>query len=150
MTVSSVVRPRIIYDGDDTDVNFPITFPYNDDETTVKVVHIAANGTETNWVNGGGGATGYTIVAAEVVANTAPATGAYLMIYRNTLQKQLTDMMPNHRFSADTEEEMFDILTLMIQELQDQIDRCVHIPLSSSITEVTSITKAQLDTIQAL
>lgn len=150
MTVSSTTTPRVIYDGDDTTVSFAITFPYNSDETTVKVVHIGATGTKTNWVHGGAGATGYDIVGSNVVANTAPATSTYLMIYRDTPLTQATDLMQNRRFTADTEEAMFDKLTLLIQELQEQIDRCVHIPYTSTVAENTEITVAQLDTIQAL
>lgn len=119
MTVQSTAVPRKTYDGNDLTTNFPITFPYNDDETLIVVVHVDASDVETTWTLNGGGDTGYTVVADEVVANTAPATGTRLVLYRSTPIKQLIDLITNQAYSANVLEAALDKLTLICQELDD-------------------------------
>ena len=125
MTVTSTITPRKIYSGNGVTTNFPITFPYNDDEDLVVVAHIDAGLVETIWTNG----SEYTIVGDDVVAGDAAdiATGESLVLYRSTPQKQETDLRPNRRFSADAEEAMFDELTLMVQEVNDYVTRSVRL-----------------------
>lgn len=119
MTVASTATPRKTYDGNDLTVNFPITFPYNEDETLIVVVHVDASDVETPWTLNGGGDTGYTVASDEVVANTAPATGARLVIYRETPLTQLIDLITNQAYSANVLEAGLDLLTLMVQEVND-------------------------------
>ncbi|MCK5020503.1 MAG: hypothetical protein KAS32_26025, partial [Candidatus Peribacteraceae bacterium] len=128
MTVQSTATPRKTYDGNDLTTNFPITFPYNDDETLIVVTHINAVGVDTVWVLGGIGVTGYTIVSDEVVANTAPATGEQLVITRSIPLTQLIDFITNQAYSADILEGGLDLLTLMIQDISDVGDYSIRAP----------------------
>lgn len=148
MTVTSTASRRKEYSGNGSTTNFPITFPYAAEEDVV-VLH-AENDVETEWINGGAGATGYTIVNDEVVANTAPASGATLVVYRSTERTQETDMVNNYRVPGPVEEAALDKLTLIVQELDEVVSRCVKTGIVEGSAGVTTDTiEAYLDTLVA-
>ena len=129
MTVSGT-NSRERYDGNDVTVNFPITFAYGDD-VDINVTHIDALGVETPWVLDGGGDTGFTIVSSAVVANTAPATGTELVIYRVTPITQETAYVENRATPALVTANAMDKLTMIDQERQDASERAMTLPVTA-------------------
>lgn len=142
-TVSTEAASRVVYDGDGNDTTFEITFPYGDDTDTVIVVHVDSGAVETTWTENGTGDDGYTVSAAgtygTVVANTAPASGEKLVIYRDTPQLQPIDLKPNRRFPANAEEAAFDRVTLMIQELAETFTRALRLPITADTSIDTEL-----------
>jgi len=134
-TVSSTVTPRKEYDGNGVTVNFPITFAY-EVSSDVVVLHTDATGTETTWTEDGAGDTGYTVSSSTVTANTAPATGTTLLLYREVPLTQTLNLRQNRRFNAETEENSFDKLTLAVQDNNEKIGRALKFPISSNYSDL--------------
>jgi hypothetical protein len=70
----------------------------------------------------------------KVVFNTAPASGTVIAITRSTPQEQDTPYKTSSGFQAIKVEEDFDGLTMMIQELQQDVDRSVKVKETETIT----------------
>ena len=70
----------------------------------------------------------------KVVFNTAPASGTVIAITRSTPQEQDTPYKTSSGFQAIKVEEDFDSLTMMIQELQQDVDRAIKVKETDSIT----------------
>ena len=70
----------------------------------------------------------------KVVFNTAPASGTVIAITRSTPQEQDTPYKTSSGFQAIKVEEDFDSLTMMIQELQQDVDRAVKVKETDTIT----------------
>lgn len=70
-----------------------------------------------------------------VVFNTAPANGTIIVITRATLHEQDTPYKTSSGFQAIKVEEDFDSLTMMVQELQNGVDRAVKVPETSTETQ---------------
>jgi hypothetical protein len=52
-----------------------------------------------------------------------------IYLYRVTTQTQATDLIENDNIPADTIEKRFDQLFAQIADLQEQINRCIRVPL---------------------
>lgn len=70
-----------------------------------------------------------------VVFNTAPANGTIIVITRATPHEQDTPYKTSSGFQAIKVEEDFDSLTMMVQELQNGVDRAVKVPETSTETQ---------------
>jgi hypothetical protein len=119
-TVSSTTSPSVTYDGNGSTTTFPVTFTFIA-ATDLEVVHTDADGAETTWVKDGAGDTGYTVVATDVEANTAPASGTTLTITRATPLTQGLDLRQGRSYSPQLLEDALDRLTLIVQELELQL-----------------------------
>ena len=133
------------YTGDGVRTTFPFTFPIGSEGdlaikarvtatgvTTLQTLttHYTVTKSGTNFDNGGN---------VEMVS--APAATITLIITRDTTQTQSTDLIYGDTHDSEAYENMVDRNTLMIQELQKQIDRCFKIPDSdpdSADMEVTN------------
>ena len=120
------------YTGDGVQKVFPFTFPIGAEGDLVVKERVTATGVTalqvltthytvtksgTNFDNGG-----------NVVMVTAPAATDTLIIARDTTQTQSTDLIYGDPHDSEAYEDMVDRNTLMIQELQKQVDRCLKIP----------------------
>lgn len=120
------------YTGDAEQTTFPFTFPIGSEGDLVVKVRVTATGVTvtqtltthytvtksgTNFDNGGN---------VEMVS--APAATDTLIIARDTTQTQSTDLLYGDPHDSEAYEDMVDRNTLMIQELQAQVDRCLKIP----------------------
>ena len=134
LTTGSAVQ----YTGDGVRTTFPFTFPIGSEGDLVVKVRVTATGVTvtqtltthytvtksgTNFDNGGN---------VEMVS--APAATDTLIITRDTTQTQSTDLIYGDPHDSEAYENMVDRNTLMIQELQKQIDRCFKIPDSDPDT----------------
>ena len=58
---------------------------------------------------------------------TAPASGETVVLRRNTAKTQATDYVANDPFPAETHESALDKLTIIGQDLQEQVDRSLKL-----------------------
>jgi hypothetical protein len=86
--------------------------------TTANVPTTLALGPDYS-VTGGGGSSGTLTCVA------APAVGTTLQIFRRTALSQGLDLRRNDAFPAESLETAVDRLTRQVQDLQDQLNRCV-------------------------
>lgn len=117
---------RIAYGGNGTTTAF--SFPYYFlEEGDLKVVLVDSNGTETvqtltthYTISGEGSTSGGTVTML-----TAPASGASLVIIRNTELTQEISLELNGALPVDQVEKALDKLTMIIQRLDERLDRAV-------------------------
>ena len=132
MTISTT-ESKISYNGNGTTTAFafPYRFLANGD---LVVIRVAADGTETTLVLN----TDYTVTGADndaggtVTCSVAPASGARLVIYRSVALTQETDYISGDAFPAETHERALDRLTMISQQLQEEVDRSAKLPVTST------------------
>lgn len=128
---------RKSYDGNDTTTDF--SFPYKFLQDADLVVVLADSlGVETvqtlttdYTVTGAGSESGGTVTML-----TAPATGETLVIYRDVALTQITDLIEGGKFPVNSVEQSLDLLTMMVQQLNEQLGRSLTFPISSSLSDI--------------
>lgn len=136
MTVSSTTN-RIQYNGDGATVDFAYAFKvFDEDDLTVVLTDGA--GTETTQTI----TTHYSVSGVGVEAGgnvtmvTAPALGETLTIKRKLAIKQETDYITGSAFPASSHEDALDKLTMICQQLDEELDRSLKLALSSGFTDL--------------
>lgn len=120
MTVS-IADNKITYVGDGIQTSFPYPFRVLDASHMQVTVDGVGN---TDWSitqigeDGGG----------DVVFNTAPANGTEILLYRAVPIDQLIDYVAYDPFPAETHELGLDKLTMIAQQIQEQLNRAVLVP----------------------
>lgn len=128
MTIATTIN-RVSYagNGSTTVFSFPYYFLQNADLVVVKRNN--TTGVETTQTI----TTNYTITGAGLPAGgsvtmlSAPASGETLIIYRDPAKVQDLDLVENDPMPAEEIEERFDKLTMIVQRLQDQLDRSIRL-----------------------
>ncbi len=136
MTVASATN-RARYDGDGISTVFAVPFYFlaSDD---LKLVLTDTGGNETVLAPG----TDYAVAGAgdpaggSVTLAAAPAAGATLVILRNVAATQGTDFEENADLPAETLERGFDRLTMLIQQIVEQVARSMLLPTATGLTNV--------------
>jgi len=135
MTVSST-NTKNSYSGDGSVTVFAYTFKIFDDDDISVILRTDATGTETVQtknthysVSGVGDAGGGNITFV-----TAPAVGETVVLIRQTVQTQTTDYTPNDPFPAESHENALDKLTLIIQDVQEEVDRSIKLSRTNTMT----------------
>ena len=129
MTVSTTTRVTR-HNGNDVATSFSTGWKF-DDTAWVSIVLIAADGSTTSpafTVTGAGAASGGTVTLTSVV----PATGEELLVIRTIPDTQPTSLSNLGAFLPRTVERVLDRLTMQVQELQEQINRCVRLPMATA------------------
>lgn len=132
MTISTT-ESKISYNGNGTTTVFAFPYPFFQDSDLV-VIRVAANGTETTLALN----TDYTVTGentdndGSVTCTTAPVSGSRLVIYRQIALTQETDYISGDAFPAETHERALDRLTLISQQLQEELDRSAKLPVTST------------------
>lgn len=136
MTISSETT-RILYAGNDSTTVFAYPFKIYAAADLIVIVR-DADGIETVQtltthysVSGAGVATG-----GNVTMVTAPAATEYLLIMRDAALTQASDYIAGGKFPAETHEDTVDKLTLLMQQLEERLDRSAHIKRTSSLTDI--------------
>lgn len=86
---------------------------------------------------------GYTVtpdsdfVGGDVVITPAPANGVLVTLYRNVPLTQETDLGLENDLAEQNIEKMSDKLTMICQQLKEQLDRSITLPVTSSISGLT-------------
>lgn len=132
MTISTTTS-RISYSGNGvtTVFAFPYRFLENADLT---VVLVSSAGVETTKML----TTDYTVTGADedaggtVTMLVAPASGERLVILREMDLTQETDYISGDPFPAESHERALDRLTMISQQIQEQVDRSLTIPLDDA------------------
>jgi xylose isomerase len=134
MTVSTDLI-KVSYSGDDSTTVFAYTFKVFDEDDLVVIIR-DANGVETTktittdyTVSGVGNANG-----GNVTMLTAPASTETLLILREQPITQELDLVPNDPFPADSIEEALDKLVFMMQQQAEELDRCIKLSKTNTMT----------------
>lgn len=132
MTVSSTTN-RVSYSGNGTTTVFAVPF-YFLSNSHLSVVRRSSSGAETILTLG----VDYTVTGAGVPTGgsvtmvSAPVTGQTLTIFRNVPATQETDFLPNDRLPAESLEQTVDKLTMIAQEISEEVGRSLKGPVSDS------------------
>lgn len=129
---------RAQYNGTGTKTSFDYTWLiYAKDE--LEVVKRDASGSESVLVEG----SDYTVTGVAddsggtVELTSAPASGETLVIVRNSPLTQLTELVESGKFPSDTIEKMVDRAIMLIQQLQEQLDRTIKLNVTDTVTTGT-------------
>ncbi len=122
-TVSSTTTQNV-YTCNGTDTVFPYTFKIFA-SADLYVASVASTGVETQITTGFSVSGVGTSTGGNVTFSTAPVASTTLLIRRQTVQHQSTDLVPNARLNAASLENAYDKLTLISQDQQNQLDRTV-------------------------
>ena len=137
MTISSTTTKNS-YSGNNSTTAFNYTF-YIPTNTDIQVIVRSSTGTETVKAEGTGSAN-YSISGVgsssggTVTFVTPPASGETVVLRRNTAKTQSTDYVANDPFPAETHEDALDKLTIIGQDLQEQVDRSLKLSRTNTMT----------------
>jgi len=137
MTISSTTTKNS-YSGNGSTTTFAYGF-YISASTDIQVIVRSSTGTETVKAEGSG-STNYSITGVgnasggNIVFVTAPASGETVVLRRNTAKTQATDYVANDPFPAETHESALDKLTIIGQDLQEQVDRSLKLSRTNTMT----------------
>lgn len=138
MTVSTT-DSSIDYTGNGVTTAFPVPFRFLNN-TDLVVTLTATTGTTSTLVMG----TDYTVIGAGaqnggvVMMTTAPVNLAGLNISRVLSAVQTTDLRNQGRFFAETHENVFDYLTMLIQQGFSNLSRALKRPVGKSYFDAES------------
>lgn len=117
---------RVQYSGDGTQTAFPYNFLIHAEED-LRVSTITTAGVESvKTLNAHYTVSGAGTGSGTVAFATAPASGLIVNIERNTARTQTVDLVENDSFPAETNEGVYDKLTMMIQEMDEKLDRTMR------------------------
>lgn len=129
-TVSSTTTQNI-YTANGSTTVFPYTFQIYT-TADLYVASISSLGVETPITTGFSVSGAGTVTGGNVTFSTAPASGTKILLRRHTVQHQELDLVPNARLNATSLETAYDKLTLIAQDQQNQLDRCVKFAANTS------------------
>jgi hypothetical protein len=129
MTVSTTAN-TITYTGNNstTAFAFPYLF-YAEGDLVVTLDGVVQTITTHYTVTGEGVGGGGTVTFV-----TAPGTGVEVIIQRIVSYVQSTDLENFDGNPADVTEKQLDLLAMMAQQLNEQNDRTIHVPIGTSLT----------------
>jgi len=136
MTVSSTTTKKSA-NGDGINDTFSYNFKIFDDDDIAVVIRTDSTGAEATktktthyTVTGVGSASGGNVV---FTSGNIPASGETVVLLRNTARTQLTDYVANDPFPAESHEDALDKLTLITQELEEEIGRSLKVSQTNII-----------------
>ncbi len=138
MTVSNETY-RNEYSGNDVTTEFTIGFYFLVNAHIKAILKVTSTGVETELTL----TTHYTLAGAGNEAGgtltmvTEPATGETLTILRNVDLKQETDYVEGGSFPSDDHEDAIDKLTMLVQQLQEKLDRFLSFTEASTYSGIT-------------
>ena len=136
MATVSTTTNRVVYTGNGATTVFPYTFEILDDDDIVVILKTIATGAETTLDK----ATHYSVSGVGIITGgnvttvSAYSSAYQIILLRNTERTQETDFVENDPFQAETAEQAFDKLTLMVQDINEELDRTIRVSPGSSLT----------------
>jgi len=138
MTVSSTVRRAGPFTGNGSTSTFPFSFIALESSDVLAVTLNVASGVQTTLVLN----TDYS-VSLNVNQNSSPggsitllagnlAAGYSLVISTDAAQLQGTELVNQGGFDAETLTDALDLLTILVQQLQEQLNRALTIPITDT------------------
>lgn len=141
-------KAKSVYNANGTTTEWNLGFTYNDTVSNVHIYIVDANDNETEVTSN------YSIVDGVLTYPTtasglAPlAEGNKLVIVRDTPRTQDIELTSNGKLDGKVLEGGYDKLTLQVQELTEQVNRAVKIPVTEDSADnfldpITAITEAK-------
>lgn len=125
------LTPRVQYTASAAQTTFDYPFPiFADTDLVVDIDGTTKTLTTHYTVTDAGNDTGGTIVLV-----TAAAGGEIVTIYRQTAITRLTDFQQNGPLSSTSFNDQLDKLTVIAQELDAAIQRCLRIPTTAEVDD---------------
>lgn len=126
-----VEDPKIKYSGGGTTGPFPITFTV-DSVSEVEAIKTDSFGQDTDLVNG----SDFTVDTEAMNITTASVieSGSFLTIYRNVSLNQNRDFRNTGFVDVEEIESGLDKLTMITQQIQEEVSRSVKVGMTSSAT----------------
>ena len=124
----NAVTPRVQYTGNGSTTTFPYTFAIFDEDN----MEVYVNDTLQE--------SGYTVTGVgednggNVVFDTAPTDGDVVTLYRNVPIERVTDFQEGGAFRPKNINDEFDRQTAFCQQIQEGINRCLQLDVTSQIT----------------
>lgn len=131
MTVSNTDSPVKIYNG--TATEYPIPFDYISDNDILVTLYNTETGVSTDQTKD----VHYTISDETVIYSEAPGSVYNVVIRRVTPYTQEASFGPGEEPPLSTYESCFDKLTMLAQDLDERLSRCVILPDSYSGEDFT-------------
>lgn len=131
MTVSNTDLPVKIYTG--TATEYPIPFDYISDNDILVTLYNTETGVSTDQTKD----VHYTISDETVIYSEAPGSGYNVVIRRVTECTQEASFGPGEEPPLSTHESAFDKLTMLAQDLDERLSRCIIFPDSYSGEDFT-------------
>jgi hypothetical protein len=129
-TVSDLT-PRVQYVAAAAQVAFDYPFPiFSDADLVVDVDGVTQTLTDDYTVTGEGDDTGGTVTFVSAMAGDEVVT-----IYRDMVLERSSDFPVNGAFSSSSFNDEFDRITLVHQDLAQQIRRCLRLPMTAEATD---------------
>ena len=128
MTVSNTDSPVKIYTG--TATEYPIPFDYISDNDILVTLYNTTTGAATDQTKD----VHYTISDETVIYSEAPGSVYNVVIRRVTPYTQEASFGPGEEPPLSTYESSFDKLTMLAQDLNERLERCIMFPDSYSGT----------------
>ena len=134
MTISSTTV-KVSYSGNGSTTVFAYTFKILDDNE-IQVIIRSSTGTETvktittHYTVSGVGSSG----GGNITFLTAPTATQTVVLRRLTTQTQETDYIANDPFPADSHEDALDRITMVAQEIQEELGRSIKLSKTNTIT----------------
>jgi hypothetical protein len=134
MTISSTTV-RNSYSGNGSTTVFAYTFKILDDDE-IQVIIRSSTGTETtktkttHYTVSGVGSSG----GGNITFLTAPGATETVVLKRNTIKTQETDYVANDPFPANSHEEALDRVTMIAQEIQEELGRSIKLSKTNTMT----------------
>jgi hypothetical protein len=128
---------RISYSGNGSTTVFAYPFTIIADGDLLVIIRDASGNETTQTLT-----SDYTVSGAgvdgggNVTMVTAPASTETLTIMRNRALKQESDWATGGAFLAESLEADIDELTMIVQQLQEKLDRSIHLKKSSTLTDI--------------
>ncbi len=142
------------YVGNSAAATYPYTFPIFDESHVLVTVRLTTGVESTLTLNTHYTVTGVSDSAGGNVVLTAGAfswltankltTGVALAIRRDVPLKQETDVRNQGSFFPETHEDVFDYLTMVDQQQQDEIDRSLKLPETVSAADFDATLPADI------
>tara|TARA_R100000541_G_scaffold9610_4_gene17371 strand:+ start:13021 stop:17436 length:4416 start_codon:yes stop_codon:yes gene_type:complete len=150
MTISTTIIKNS-FSGDGSTTAFTYSFPINS-TSEITVIIKASTGVETvktittHYTVADAGANGGTVT---FTSGNIPASGETILLFRNTTKNQVTDLIENDPFLAESLETQFDNLQMQVQEVSEAVDRSFKVAKSNTITnsETTASASARANKI---
>jgi hypothetical protein len=148
MSISNTTT-KVKYACNGAAVNFSFAFPVLKSEDLRVVLRTVATGVEAELDE----TTDYSVYALNndfsgggVVTTVATYSAAYeLCIYREQAATQETDYTDGGAFPAESHEAALDKLTMLVQELQEKVDRCLLVPISEMASGTNLVIPDKID-----
>lgn len=130
MTVSNTDSPVKVYTG--TATEYPIPFDYISDNDILVTLYNTETGVSTDQTKD----VHYTISDETVIYSEAPGSVYNVVIRRVTPYTQEASFGPGEEPPLSTYESCFDKLTMLAQDLDERLKRCIMFPDSYSGTDI--------------